>query len=82
MRPVSYYMIATAAWFGAYGMQSVVFAWLVAIVLIVAGIAVLVMGNERLQALIDWFASRGPAVLRVGGAFALLFGLFLVYALI
>jgi MFS family permease len=33
MRPVNYYMIATAAWFGAYGMQSVVFAWLVTIVL-------------------------------------------------
>jgi MFS family permease len=33
VQPVSHYMIATATWYGAYGMQSVVFAWLVTIVL-------------------------------------------------
>ena len=33
MRPRNLYLIATGSWFAAFGMQSVVFAWLVTIVL-------------------------------------------------
>lgn len=54
----------------------------IGLVLIVAGVLALALGNERIQALIDWIVGKGPRVVRVGGAIALLFGLFVVYALI
>ncbi|MFT7138734.1 MAG: hypothetical protein ACI9B8_001151, partial [Sulfitobacter sp.] len=33
MKPLHYYFLGTGAWFLAYGIQSVAFAWLVTIVL-------------------------------------------------
>lgn len=54
---------------------------LIGVVLIVAGVLALLLGNEQIQAIIDWTVDRGPGVVRAGGAIALLFGVLVVYAL-
>jgi hypothetical protein len=45
-----------------------------------AGIAILVMGPRRLDALVDWWLDRSAAVLAVSFAAAAALGCFLVYA--
>lgn len=47
---------------------------------IAAAIGILIMGQRRLDRLVDWWMARGDAVLRLGMLGALLFGTFLVYA--
>ena len=50
--------------------------------LIVAGVLALVLGNRRVQAILDWVVGKGPPVVRAGGGIAFLFGVFIVYALL
>ena len=48
---------------------------------IVNGVTALLLGNSKLQSLLDWFLSRlGQNSLRAGGIVGLLFGGFLIYA--
>jgi hypothetical protein len=55
---------------------------IIGILLIVVGVTVLLLGNARVQALMDWFLRRGPNAIRVGGIIGLLFGGFLTYAVV
>ena len=53
----------------------------IGVLLIVAGVLALVLGNERVQAIMDWIVIKGPSAVRAGGAIAFVFGVFIVYAL-
>ena len=55
---------------------------IIGILLIVAGVTVLLLGNARIQSLMDWFLRRGPNAIRAGGVVGLLFGGFLIYAVV
>ena len=52
------------------------------IVVVLAGLATPVFGRERFARLLDWWAGLGPGFVRSWAAFALLFGLALVFALV
>jgi uncharacterized membrane protein YidH (DUF202 family) len=54
----------------------------VGVVIVVAGVITLFIGHERFRRLVDWWSARGPALVRVQGAFALALGLLLAYALV
>ena len=48
---------------------------------IINGVTALLLGNSKLQSLLDWFLSRlGQNSIRAGGIVGLLFGGFLIYA--
>jgi hypothetical protein len=46
----------------------------------VAGLATPVFGLDRFRGVIEWWAARGQAFMRVWAGFALVFGLLLAYA--
>lgn len=50
-----------------------------AAIAVAAALALLVMGRERLDRLVDWWLSRADGVLRVSALLAAAFGGFLVY---
>ena len=50
------------------------------IIAIVAAVAILIVGQRRLDSFIGWWLTRPPAVIRVSALFALAFGVLLVYA--
>jgi hypothetical protein len=50
------------------------------VVIIVAGLATPLIGVERARAIVEWWAAQGSALLRVWAGIALVFGLFLAYA--
>jgi NO-binding membrane sensor protein with MHYT domain len=49
-------------------------------VVVVAGIITPFFGVERTQAILDWWSAQGTAFTRTWAAFALIFGLFIIYA--
>ncbi len=53
---------------------------IIGILLIASGVAALLLGNARIQWLVDWFLRQGPNSIRIGGIAGLLFGGFLIYA--
>ena len=52
------------------------------VVVIIAGLMMPIIGLERFRRLVDWWADQGPALVRAQGAFALVLGLLLAYALL
>ena len=52
---------------------------IIGILLIVSGIAALVLGNERIQGILNWAVGLRPAFVVAGGLVGLLFGAFLIY---
>jgi hypothetical protein len=48
--------------------------------IVVAGIVTPFSGVERTQAIVDWWAAQGTTFMQGWAAFALIFGLFIVYA--
>jgi len=46
---------------------------------IIAAVAVLLMGRESLDRLVNWWLGRGDGLLRLGASLAMLFGVFLVH---
>ena len=55
---------------------------ILAVIAIVAGVGVLIMGRTRLDKMIGWWLSRPDGVLRVSALFAAAFGAYLVYVAI
>ncbi len=53
---------------------------IIGILLVASGVAALLLGNARIQSLVDWFLRQGPNSIRIGGIAGLLFGGFLIYA--
>lgn len=51
------------------------------IVVLVAGLIAPFVGPERVRAIVDWWSSLGPLVMRAWAAFALAFGCLLTWAL-
>jgi hypothetical protein len=47
---------------------------------IVAAVVILVLGQRRLDEFIEWWLTRPPAVIRCSAAFALAFGLLMIWA--
>lgn len=47
---------------------------------ILAAVALLLMGRERLDSLVNWWLALSDGILRVSAAFAAAFGAYLVYA--
>ena len=50
------------------------------IIAIVAALAILIVGQQRLDSFIGWWLTRPAAVIRVSALFAIAFGVLLVYA--
>ncbi len=50
------------------------------IIALVAAVLIPFIGSKRLGALIDWWASSPPGLVRVSGVVATAFGVFLIYA--
>jgi energy-converting hydrogenase Eha subunit E len=55
--------------------------YILGIVVIVAGIILLFVGQKRFREMINWLAARGPTFVRVWGVLGLLLGWALGYAL-
>ena len=51
------------------------------VVIIVGGLVTPLLGVERARMIVAWWATQGPAFLRVWAGIALVFGLFLAYAI-
>lgn len=66
MKPISLYLTGTGAWFMAYGLQSVVFAWLVTMVLLET--------PQRVGLAQTLMLLPGTLLILVGGSFADRFG--------
>lgn len=49
------------------------------VIAIVAAVAILIVGQHRLDSFIAWWLARSPAVIRVSMLFALAFGVLLIY---
>jgi hypothetical protein len=52
----------------------------IGIIIIVAAFLALLFGVERSQAMLSWFSSQGPLFMRAWASVAVLFGVFIVYA--
>ena len=52
-----------------------------AVMMIVAGLTVPIMGRERVRRLVDWWMLRPPALIRGWGVLAAAFGLYLLQSL-
>jgi len=52
---------------------------IIAAISLFAAVAILIMGRERLNRLVDWWLARPDGLLRLSTMFAALFGGFLVY---
>ena len=52
------------------------------IVILVAGIITPFFGVERSRAIVDWWSTQGTAFMRVLGGLAVVFGAFVMYALV
>jgi len=70
---------AILVWVAA-GSRMPIIVGLVGVLIIVAGLLAPSFGLERSQALLDVWSSRGPVFMRTWAAVALLFGLFIAYA--
>ena len=57
------------------------FLYILGIVVVVSGIILLFVGQERFVSMINWLAARGPTFVRVAGVLGLSLGLALGYAL-
>ena len=55
---------------------------LIGIVIMVAGLITPTVGLERFRRLLEWWSAQGSGFIRAWAAFALAFGLYLVYALV
>ena len=53
---------------------------IIGIIAFVAGLITPFFGLERFRRLLDWWSSLGPAFIRAWASFALVFGLWLAYA--
>ena len=51
----------------------------IGVLMIIGGILTPVFGVERFQAILSWFSSQGPLLMRAWASIAIVFGLFLVY---
>jgi len=54
--------------------------WIIGLVMIVAGLAGLLMGRERLVRMVRWVVGHGDAVLRLGALLMITFGVLLWWA--
>ena len=51
-------------------------------IIVVAGLITPFVGTERYAKLVDWWASKGPVLVRGQGAFAIILGVLLAYVLL
>lgn len=52
---------------------------IIGVLLIASGIAVLLLGNEGVQRVLNWALRLGPSAVVTGGLVGILFGAFLIY---
>ena len=52
----------------------------IGIVIVVAGLLTLFFGVDRSQAMLGWWSRQGPLLMRAWAGVAVIFGLFIVYA--
>lgn len=50
--------------------------------LIIAGVLTPLFGVDRSRAVLDWWSSQGPLAVRLGAGVAVVFGVFLVHAIV
>ncbi len=53
---------------------------MVGMLIVVAGIVTPLIGVERAHAIVDWWSAQGTAFMRSWAALAVVFGLFIIYA--
>ncbi len=71
-----------AFWFAAEDSRSPELLRVLAVIVVVAGVALPFAGVDRLRRLVDWWAGQGPVLVRSQALLALTLGGFLVYALL
>lgn len=54
---------------------------IIGVLIVASGIMVILVSNEWIQSIINWFVDRGLFTVRIAGIFAIIFGTFLIYAL-
>ena len=52
------------------------------VIAVIAGVATLLVGSERAQAILEWWSGQGPVFLRLGAAIHLVLSSFIAYALL
>jgi hypothetical protein len=52
------------------------------VIAVIAGLATLLVGAERAQAILEWWSGQGPVFLRLSAGVALVLSSFIAYALI
>ena len=52
----------------------------IGVLMIIGGVLTPVFGVERFQEILSWFSSQGPLLMRAWASIAIVFGLFLAYA--
>ena len=50
-----------------------------AVIAVLAAVAILIMGRQRLDRMVDWWLTKPDSILRVSAVFAAAFGGFLIY---
>ncbi len=73
-------LLGVALFFGAPTSRAPRTVRLLGVLVFVAGLVVPLIGVERAQRLLEWWAARGPAFVRAWASFAAAFGLLLAYA--
>lgn len=66
-------------WIGADALRFPQIIRIIAAISILAAVAILIMGRERLNKLVDWWLTRPDGLLRLSAVFAAAFGGFLIY---
>jgi uncharacterized membrane protein len=51
------------------------------VLIVIAGVLTPFIGVERSRAMLDWWSTQGPLFTRAGAGVAVVFGLFIVYAI-
>ena len=64
----------------AHGSRAPIALRVLGVLIVIAGAITPFFGVERARAILDWWSSQGAAFMRVGMGFAVVFGLFVVYA--
>jgi multisubunit Na+/H+ antiporter MnhG subunit len=72
-------IVGALFWLAADELRLTAVMRIIAALSIFAAVAILIMGRERLDSLIDWWLSRPDGLLRLSALFAATFGGFLIY---
>jgi drug/metabolite transporter superfamily protein YnfA len=71
-----------AMWFAAAESRTPMTLRIIGAIIVITGVLIALLGIERHQRMIDWWLSAGRTIQFVWGLIALVFGVFLIYAIV